>query len=293
MSNRPTQAKNSASQESPKSSQRCLILLAVISSLVFLPFLGSAGMFAPTDSFFIESAREMLETHKFIVPLMNYEPWLDKPSTDFCLIALSLATFGLNEFAGRLVSALSGILECLALFWFSSRILTIRQSFLSALCLISFPLYVVVGRTALSDEPLSLALCVALMSLAIASIKRARLSGFRSGHSSQGSALSAQPYWACLGWIFIGCVPRQIYRGRFQFEAYSRSPGRERHSLAILCVGAYWHRWRIHYQFLFQAESWQGDWNGKSCKTVLVLFAGSFSGHVSMGLYALRFYWLP
>jgi 4-amino-4-deoxy-L-arabinose transferase-like glycosyltransferase len=202
-----------------------LILLAVISSLVFLPFLGNAGMFDPTDSFFIESAREMLETHKFIVPLMNYEPWLDKPSTDFCLIALSLATFGLNEFAGRLVSALSGILECLALFWLSSRILTIRQSFLSALCLISFPLYVVVGRTALSDEPLSLALCVALMSLAIASIKRANLF-LVPGYLALGLAilLKGPPLALSLtGLVLVGYL-LATYRGKFIAAGFSLKP---------------------------------------------------------------------
>lgn len=151
---------------------RGLILLGVVASLAFLPFLGSAGMFDPTDSFFIESGREMLETHKFIVPLMNYEQWLDKPALDFCLIAGSLNLLGLNEFAGRFPAALSGILECLAVYLLSKQILSRRQAFLSSLALLASPLFIVVGRTSLSDEPLSLFLTTALLSFAVASIKK-------------------------------------------------------------------------------------------------------------------------
>ncbi|HEY9683678.1 MAG TPA: glycosyltransferase family 39 protein [Oculatellaceae cyanobacterium] len=151
---------------------RCILLIAFVGCISFLPLLGSAGLFDPTDSFFIESGREMLETQKFIVPLMNYEQWLDKPALDFCLIATSLKLFGVSEFAGRLPAALSGILEAILLFVLSRQILTVRQSLFSALSLLAFPLFIIVGRTSLSDEPLSLCFCCAVLSLAIASIKK-------------------------------------------------------------------------------------------------------------------------
>ena len=151
---------------------RCVALIALVGCLAFLPFLGSAGLFDPTDSFFIESGRELLETHKFIVPLMNYEQWLDKPATDFCLIAASLKIFGINEFAGRLPAALSGILEAVLLFLLGRQILTVRQALFSALSLLAFPLFIIVGRTSLSDEPLSLCLCCAVLSFAVAAIKK-------------------------------------------------------------------------------------------------------------------------
>jgi 4-amino-4-deoxy-L-arabinose transferase-like glycosyltransferase len=157
---------------SGKPDGRSLLLVFFIACVAFLPFLGSAGMFDPTDSFFIEAGREMLETHRFIVPLMNYEQWLDKPALDFCLIAASLGTFGINEFAGRLPAALCGIAEVVVLFVLTSQLLTRRQAFLSSLVLAATPLFVVVGRTSLSDEPLSLFLTTSLLSFAIASIKK-------------------------------------------------------------------------------------------------------------------------
>jgi 4-amino-4-deoxy-L-arabinose transferase-like glycosyltransferase len=149
-----------------------IALVASAAALVFLPFLGSARMFDPTDSFFIESAREMLEMHQFSAPLMNYEPWLDKPAFDFWLIILSFKCFGINEFAGRLPSALAGGLEVIVTYVLSRQLLSRRQALLAAAVLMSLPLFAIVGRVSLTDEPLSLFLTTGLLSLAIASIKQ-------------------------------------------------------------------------------------------------------------------------
>jgi 4-amino-4-deoxy-L-arabinose transferase-like glycosyltransferase len=144
------------------------IALAVISSLMFLPFLGAAGLFDPTDSFFVEAPREMLQTAQFTVPMYNYEPWLDKPAFAFWLIIGCYKLLGVNEFAARLPSALSGILLTLTTFGLSRQLLTRRQAFLSALVLACSPLFLLVGRVALTDEPLALFLTTALLSLAVA-----------------------------------------------------------------------------------------------------------------------------
>jgi 4-amino-4-deoxy-L-arabinose transferase-like glycosyltransferase len=157
-----------------KKDAKLLLLLAVISSLLFLPFLGAAGMFDPTDSFFIESAREMLQTNQLTVPLMNYEPWLDKPALAFWFIVQSYKTFGINEFAGRFPSALSGILLVLSTFLLSRQILSRRQAFLSAMTLAASPLFLIVGHVALTDEPLALFLTISLLSIAIFIAKHER-----------------------------------------------------------------------------------------------------------------------
>jgi|694.fasta_scaffold75846_2 4-amino-4-deoxy-L-arabinose transferase-like glycosyltransferase len=142
-----------------------LAFLAAIASLMFLPFLGAAGLFDPTDSFFIESGREMFETKRMIVPLMNYEPWLDKPALAFWFIVGSFRTFGVNEFAGRFPSALSGILIVLSTFILTRPLLSRRQAFYSALTLAASPLFLIVGHVALTDEPLALFLTISLLSI--------------------------------------------------------------------------------------------------------------------------------
>ena len=141
--------------------------LALISFLLFLPLLGTAGMFDPTDSFFLESTREMVQTKEFAVPLINYELWLDKPACAFWLIILSYKLFGINEFAGRLPSAVSGILLVVTTFSLSRQMLSRRQAFFSALVLACSPLFLIVGHVALIDEPMALFLTTALLSIAV------------------------------------------------------------------------------------------------------------------------------
>ena len=147
-------------------------LLLVAASCVFIPFLGYTPMIDPTDSFFTESAREMLELKSFACTFINYEPWLDKPALHFWFIVLAFKCFGINEFAGRLPAAIAGILEVVATFFFSRQFLTRRQSLLSSVILLSLPLFVSVGRVSLTDEPLSLCLTVALFSFAVLIIKK-------------------------------------------------------------------------------------------------------------------------
>ncbi len=154
------------------SERQIAALVCAAAALVFLPFLGATHMFDPTDSFFIESAREMLQVQQFAVPLMNYVPWLDKPAFDFWLIVFCFKLFGINEFAGRLPSAVSGILTVVSVYLLSRKLLSRRQAVLAAAILLSTPLFVVVGHVSLTDEPLSLFLTITLLSLAIASIER-------------------------------------------------------------------------------------------------------------------------
>ena len=46
-----------------------LLLVVVAGAAAYLPWLGSYGPIDPTDSFFLESGREMVETGKFLMPL--------------------------------------------------------------------------------------------------------------------------------------------------------------------------------------------------------------------------------
>src|SRR5277367_1919176 len=84
------------------------ILLAVTAP-VFLVGLGSYGMLDPTDSFFVEAPKEMLEQGHFLTPLFNYADWFDKPAFPFLLTVVSYKMFGISTWAARLPSALSGI----------------------------------------------------------------------------------------------------------------------------------------------------------------------------------------
>lgn len=120
-------------------------------------------MLDPTDSFFFEVPREMLECKHYITPIYNYIDWLDKPAFPFLLIALSYKCLGLNDFAARLPSALSGIIMILLTYIFALKRINRRTALLSSLILCSSLLFLIVGHVALSDEPLSMLFTAAML----------------------------------------------------------------------------------------------------------------------------------
>ncbi len=80
-------------------------------SLGFLAFfwnLGSTGLIDETEPLFAEAARQMTVTGDWITPYFNSVTRFDKPPLIYWLMAIAYSTFGVNEFAARLPSALAG-----------------------------------------------------------------------------------------------------------------------------------------------------------------------------------------
>jgi len=128
-------------------------------------------MLDPTDSFFVEGPKEMLERAHFLTPLFNYADWFDKPALPFLLIVASYKIFGVSAWAARLPSALSGIALVLLTAHATRRILGARTAWICGLVLAASPLFVIVGRCALTDEPLSLFIGASLLCFAQALIQ--------------------------------------------------------------------------------------------------------------------------
>ncbi|MBU6451122.1 MAG: glycosyltransferase family 39 protein [Cyanobacteria bacterium REEB67] len=140
-----------------------LPLLFIIACLLYLPGLGSYGPLDPTDSFFIEGARELFETKQYLLPMFNYQIWLDKPILYFWLVVACYKILGVSAFAGRLASALSAVATGLVIYAGAKRTLGIRQAFAAALIFLSFPLVSVIGHESLTDMTLTFLMTSALL----------------------------------------------------------------------------------------------------------------------------------
>ena len=92
------------------------LLLLLLSILLFVPFLGSVHLFDWDEINFAESAREMLQTGNWRQVTINYEPFREKPPLFFWMQALSMAVFGVGEFAARLPNAICGIVTLQVMF---------------------------------------------------------------------------------------------------------------------------------------------------------------------------------
>jgi hypothetical protein len=91
-----------------------LILFAGL--FFFVPFLGNAFLFDWDELNFAEAAREMLASGNFLQVQINFQPFWEKPPLFFWLQVISMALFGVGEFAARFVNALCGVLTLLVVF---------------------------------------------------------------------------------------------------------------------------------------------------------------------------------
>jgi len=91
-------------------------IIAIIASLLFIPYIGAAHLFDWDEINFAESAREMLVSGNYLDVQINYISFLEKPPLFFWLQALSMKVFGVNEFAARFPNAIIGVITLLLLF---------------------------------------------------------------------------------------------------------------------------------------------------------------------------------
>ena len=103
-----------------------------------------------------EAAREMLETGDWISPTLNYEPRFAKPAFVYWLISGSYMLFGVNEFAARFPSAISGLGVLLLQYAFVYRWLGAPMAWLSSIMLLLNMEFLAINRLVLTDPELVL-----------------------------------------------------------------------------------------------------------------------------------------
>ncbi len=106
------------------------ILIIVIGSFLFIPFIGQSHLFDWDEINFAEAAREMLVTNDWLTVQINYLPFWEKPPLFIWMQALSMKVFGINEFAARFPNAICGIVTLLVLFRLGRSILNSKLGLL-------------------------------------------------------------------------------------------------------------------------------------------------------------------
>lgn len=93
-----------------------IFFLVFLAAVLFIPFLGNVHLFDWDEINFAEISREMVVTHSYSQPQINFQLFTEKPPLYFWLQAISMNLFGINEFSARLPNALLGMLVLPVLF---------------------------------------------------------------------------------------------------------------------------------------------------------------------------------
>jgi 4-amino-4-deoxy-L-arabinose transferase-like glycosyltransferase len=151
--------------ESSRSSLRALAGGAAVTALALIVFffhLGSYGLWEPDEARYAEIAREMLAAHNFVVPHLNYVPYIEKPPLLYWLTAGSMKLFGINEFAARFVNAAAALIGVLATYLFTLRTFDYRRALLAGAVLATSGLYAVMAQVLTTDMLLTAAVSIAM-----------------------------------------------------------------------------------------------------------------------------------
>jgi len=144
-------------------SWRAALIGALVAALATLPGLGAGTLWDNSETAYGEVAREILLTHDWIVLHLNGAPWFVQPPLYFWIAATFAKTLGLSEFALRLPSALATIAMAAAVGYVVTGLASARAGLLAAIVLSTALMQAVVGRLAIMDALLDLAVAVSIL----------------------------------------------------------------------------------------------------------------------------------
>jgi 4-amino-4-deoxy-L-arabinose transferase-like glycosyltransferase len=146
--------------------------LLVLCFFLYFNGLGEFPFIDPSEAYYVEACREMLQTGDYITPHLNYQIYFSKPIINFWLIAASYKMFGLSEFTARLPFAILSSGLVLATYFFARKIFTARAGFIAAFCLATSPLLILVSRKSSIDIAFTFFLNLAVFATAYTFAKR-------------------------------------------------------------------------------------------------------------------------
>ena len=97
------------------------LLLAGFCAFVFFYGLGQFGLIGADEPRYAQVAREMLERHDWITPVLGGQPWLEKPPLYYWQAIIAYRIFGVSDWAARLPAAFDATLLVLAVYFFLRR----------------------------------------------------------------------------------------------------------------------------------------------------------------------------
>ncbi|MBZ5587167.1 MAG: glycosyltransferase family 39 protein [Acidobacteriia bacterium] len=127
------------------------LALVALAGITYFAGLNALPLSDPDEVFYAQTAREMLEHHSVLTPLMFGQPQFEKPPLTYWCLMASFEAFGVTPWAARLIPALFGLLGVLATYWFGRRVLSESTAAVAALIQASTMVYLGQSIALLTD----------------------------------------------------------------------------------------------------------------------------------------------
>ncbi|GEM_PF-633817 len=145
-----------------KSTAYDLFFLVFLSGIFYLVNLGGGSLASWDEAIYASVAKEMLRSGHWLRLTLEGSPWSDKPPLCIWATALFYKVFGINEFAARLFSALTGIGTIIVTYFFASKIFNRWIGSLAALVLLSSSHFIHFSRFGMMDAPITFFIALSL-----------------------------------------------------------------------------------------------------------------------------------
>lgn len=143
-------------------SQRWLLSIAVVFTIIWLATLGTRKLLNPDEGRYAEIPREMVASGDWVTPRLNDLKYFEKPALQYWMTAIAYESFGINEFTSRLWCGLTGLLTVVFIGWLGTRLFDFNTGVIAAALLASSLMHVILGHLNTLDMGLSFFLTVAI-----------------------------------------------------------------------------------------------------------------------------------
>ena len=146
-----------------------LLILTALATLFFrlgaLPFLGS------DEPRYARIAEEMNHAGRWVTPLLQGFPWLEKPPLYYWITIVAYRLFGASEATARAGPAVCAVLASAAILWLGTKLWSRRAGLLGGLILLTTIGFGAFGRSASPDMPFTTCCTLAFSLLAAAAVQ--------------------------------------------------------------------------------------------------------------------------
>ena len=157
----------------PPTRHALLAILIALAALLHVATIGSGDLYSETEGQYAGAAREMVESHQWLLPTNDGIPRLQKPPLLYWLIIISFRLFGVNAAAARLPVALAVVASVALIFLIGEKLTDYWRGFIAGLIYLSFCGTFLLARIVM-PEPLVSVFIAGAMFCAVSGYQRRR-----------------------------------------------------------------------------------------------------------------------